>query len=145
MGRRKKRPSLENYLTTGKVHWEEEPGISLPPSQEDGCEALGASLSPERTSLTVKEERFLSMLETEDKEFWEPRFRKSVVSFLPLQVMKERSSFEKGERKGKIFKLRRRKYPLEEVKEERDISFPLLALIEEEGNILYIRSNHIES
>ncbi len=144
MGRRRKRPSLENYLTTGKVHWEGEPDISSP-FQKGGCEVSEASLPPERISLTEKEERFLSMLETKDREFWEPRFRKSFVSFFPLQVMKERSSFEKGERKGKILKLRRRKYPLEEVKEEKDISFPLLALLEEKENILSIRSNHIES
>ncbi len=146
MAKRKKRPSLENYLSTGKVHWEIEAG--------ETCSATETQTSPREESLPVEpaekgnlseqELLFLSMLEDGERADWESRFRKGDVLFSPLHVMEERQAFAEGKR-GELFKLRRRKAPLEKIEEEKDIAFPLLALIEERQRSFCIWCNHVKS
>jgi hypothetical protein len=144
MAKRKKRPSLENYLSTGKVHWED--GSSLTKTEKNATTSEEESLSAEpvlRESLSEKELLFLSMLEDGEKPHWELRFRRKEVLFSSLQVMEERRAFADGKR-GELFKLRRRKSSLEKIEEEKDIAFPLLALVEVRRNTLCVRCNHVK-
>ncbi len=143
MAKRKKRPSLENYLSTGKVLWEEEAqkesSLEKPrdfPS-EDG-------VFSQKKDLSEKETLFLSMMEEEDRVVWESRFRQFKVSFFPLQVMDERRAFEEGKR-GELFKLRRRNSSLEKIWEGKEIAFPLLALLETKDKALSVWCNHVTS
>ncbi len=142
MAKRKKRPSLENYLSTGKVHWEDGSSLIEKNAATSGEESL--PVEPVlRESLSEKELLFLSMLEDAEKPHWEFRFRRGEVLFSSLQVMEERQAFVDGKR-GELFKLRRRKSSLEKIEEEKDIAFPLLALVEVMGNTLYVRCNHVK-
>ncbi|HPJ24827.1 MAG TPA: hypothetical protein PLA80_01580 [Synergistaceae bacterium] len=139
---KKRKPSLENYLTTGKVHWDGEP-TPLPEKKKE--KKPPAPEVFKKQSLSEKEIHFLSMLEEEEKTLWGSRLLNVPTSFYPLHVMDERKAFERGERKGSLFKLRRRKSSLEKIYEEKDIAFPLLALIEVTENAISVWSNHIGS
>ena len=100
MAKRKKRPSLENYLSTGKVHWEG--GGESSSSVEGTVTAPEEGVLPvepaEKEDLSEKELLFISMLEDGEKSHWELRFRRGEVLFSSLQVMEERQAFADGKR-----------------------------------------------
>ncbi|MDI9370948.1 MAG: hypothetical protein GX181_10105 [Synergistaceae bacterium] len=148
---KRKRPSLKNYLATGRLYDDEEFGadqaVEAAPVQEPDealptrapeVEQVGESevsmpATASEPSAPSPDERVLElarMLNEEDAGTWMPVFRTADVEFLPLELVERREDFRKMDRvRFTLFKLEKPGEPLFHVRSSVRICEPLAALI----------------
>ena len=119
---KKKRPSLKDYLRTGKVQMEPEESPSRPKDAED--EAPASPGKPQGDA-------FLKVLTPRDLEVWEPILRAGIeIKELPLDYASLRKAFRVTDKvRFTYYILEREAMPLRSIRTSAEIREPLLLVI----------------